>query len=124
MLEALRDTKMTPNQINAAVAECLGWRFSPSYNPDLKEIAEMCWIRPGGEDWQTEKRPAFDSDWNTRPEMLKALSRDEQRKLVRYVWRQNPYAVFDEELCAEILNLSQPQFAELFLRVKGRYANS
>lgn len=115
---------MTPNQINAACAECLGKlvpevQRAESLWPDV-EIAKA---------HNTHCLPDYFNDWNTRPEMLKALSEAQERELIQLLWRKMRDERFLSEGLSEymdkmpviILRLSQPQFAELFLRVKGRW---
>jgi hypothetical protein len=53
---------------NAATAKACGWRLHKDCDPALEFVAEMCWIRPGGEDWQPQRIPNYGSDLNAMRE--------------------------------------------------------
>lgn len=60
---------MTPEQKRIAIAEACGWRCVAPF----KE-AFACWVRPGGEDHQTEWIPNYLTDLNEMHEAEKVLS--------------------------------------------------
>lgn len=111
---------MTDQELNAAIAEHCGWRF---HNPDmahLKHDAIMCWIRPGGSDWQLERVPNYAGDLNAMHEAEKVL----YRGIVQQQYWQAGYGRFTtilSETCDEPLSATARQRAEAFVRTIGKW---
>lgn len=59
---------MKPDEINIAIAEICGWRIAERVAPEAKLEACMCWIRPGGNEWQEERLPDYHGDLNAMHE--------------------------------------------------------
>lgn len=51
---------MNQKQQRIAILEFLGWRIAAGI--ENKELADMCWIRPGGEEWQQGRIPDLTLD--------------------------------------------------------------
>jgi hypothetical protein len=101
---------MTLDQKKIAVAKACGW--------ERCQCGCNRWLGPG--DKTQYGTPPIDTDANARPEMLAEMTGEEKRTLVSMLWRQqNSPAIFDIELCVKLLELTQPEFFELFGKAKG-----
>lgn len=70
---------MTPEQQRIAIAEACGWTIAKRVQPDAKLHAVMCWIRPGGNEWQEEFLPDYLNDLNAMAAVKKILNDDQKR---------------------------------------------
>lgn len=106
---------MKAEEQNIAIAQALGWKnlhvwpgsehligtHPNQYSPDV---------------------PLFTTDANTRPEMLVALNVDQKTELIELLFWGQLFVSHDEiseKNLHALLELSQPKFAELWLKVKG-----
>ena len=80
---------MTPDEINRAIAESVGWTCEAE-NPTE---ATMCWVRPGNMPHQMEQIPNYHGDLNACAEFEDALlcAYDEFRNDTLYHRRYNEY---------------------------------
>lgn len=108
---------MKPEEQNIAIAEALGW----------KRRVHGKWSRNGDFFTVINEPKNYVGDANTRPEMLAALSRSEIRILIKqYIGeifmdnvRKDGVRDFLMENYEALLHVTQPQFSELWLKVKG-----
>jgi len=108
---------MTPEQINVAVAEALGWK-------KITCGGIICWETPSG----NPRIPNFYSSLDACAEMERTLngsSDDEESERTKYgdilTWvvyeTDSPNAVYTVDLATA----TAPQRCEAFLRVKGKW---
>lgn len=109
---------MKPEAQRITIAEACGWRLDPMVSLDMKEVAIMCWIRPGNSDWQTEKLPDYLNDLNAMHEAEKVLTPRQQLY----------YQVFLQKLiglpkpgCFDLIHATAQQKAQAFLQAIGKY---
>lgn len=79
---------MTDQELNAIIAEHCGWRFHRPDMAHLKHEATMCWIRPGGSDWQLEQVPNYAGDLNAMHEAENGLTEQQMVTVSQYLHRQ------------------------------------
>lgn len=117
---------MSPSDQNIAVAEKLGITVVklPFVPLDVDAFApNTCFTPEAAQQWRRtyphsaiiDTVPDYVSDANTRPQMLASLTDGEIENLIERVWALHNYS----EDPRFILELTQPQFTELFLRVTG-----
>ena len=109
---------MTDDEINIAIAEACGWRFSPLAHIESKPFATMCWIAPNGADWQMQKLPDYCNDLNAMHEAEKTLG-DRlfvYRNILALVVIDDPMNRYNEPAFA-----TARQRAEAFLRTIGKW---
>ena len=109
---------MTNHEINIAIAEACGWRFSPLAHIESKPFATMCWIAPNGADWQMQKLPDYCHDLNAMHEAEKTLGDrlDFYRKFLRLIATEDPTNRYNEPAFTRAR-----QRAEAFLRALGKW---
>ena len=109
---------MTDDEINIAIAEACGWRFSPLAHIESKPFATMCWIAPNGADWQMQKLPNYCHDLNAMHEAEKTLGDrlTRYREFLRLIVTDDPTNRYNEPAFA-----TTRQRAEAFLRTLGKW---
>jgi hypothetical protein len=97
---------------NSVVDEFFGWKWDYKESQELR--IPILW--KGVNAYMNRERRDWAGDANNRPEMLAALSDDEQDAMIALIltggWSP-------KQAYRALLNLAQPQFAELWLKVKG-----
>ena len=111
---------MTPEEINKAIADCLGYKWGPK--GDKWGPLVHPWIDPKG--GRTPFIPDFFSDLNACAEMERTLrSKEDEEEYAMQI-----SGLFPEEFCDlggthewiwAIARLTAPQRCEAFLRTKG-----
>ena len=116
---------MTDDEINIAIAEACGWRFSPLAHIESKPFATMCWIAPNGADWQMQKLPDYCNDLNAMHEAEQSLwDRDWslRHEFVNNLARiMNPIHGYRMQEAIDLLDATARQRAEAFLRAIGKW---
>jgi len=109
---------MTPEEINKTIAEHCGWTFSPPftdrvYSDKEKSEAVFCWVKPGGDPWQTQRIPNYHGDLNAIHEAEKTLPDDDDRE----------YREILQDACGiySFHRATATQRAEAFLRTIGKW---
>lgn len=55
---------MKPEEMRVEIAKVRGWRCEKRVPFDLRPNAILCWIPPGGEEWQTQELPDYLNNLN------------------------------------------------------------
>lgn len=111
---------MTPDQINKAVAEELGWK-SIRDEPAIWEPTQ-CGIAPGDSESSRRQVPDFCEDHNAVAEMRKAIQEQDQKlfivTLIFAIWGADD---LDSGTTFGVLNATPRQQAEAFLKMRGKW---
>lgn len=109
---------MIPEAQRIAIAEACGWRCEKRVPFDLRPNAILCWIRPGGEEWQAQELPDYLNSLDCMHEAEKVLKIGEWQKyhlaLSNVCGCKNENAV--EFNFHSILTSNASQRAEAFLK--------
>jgi hypothetical protein len=131
---------MTPKQIeqiNRGIAGVLGWTVSKQEDERIKDYFEHDLIKPDGTVHKSEWRwsvgefartdsweilighlPNYSEDYNTRPQLLAALSESEKLRLVTSCSDSDSERWMTGDLIA-VLMLTQSDLCKLFCAVKN-----
>ncbi len=120
---------MTDQEINKAVAESVGWKCQSHVREQDRASAEMCWIRPGNEDWKPERIPNYCNSYDEILPLVKALKngREERfmEKLLDLVYPDSEGADWDlihTSACHDLITATPHQLCEAYLAVRGAEA--
>lgn len=119
---------MSPSDQNIAVAEKLGITVVklPFVPLDVDAFApNTCFTPEAAQQWRRtyphsaiiDTVPDYVSDANTRPQMLASLTFEQKADICNRLFDGEEDG--SEDYMVKILELTQPQFTELFLRVTG-----
>lgn len=111
--------KMSDAEINTAIAKALWWRDIKLRPHPLPNCGEVLSGRFGLKDY-INAIPSFTSDYNTRPQMLAAMTREEKSKFVDFAFEElNQVGECAVDFEINLISMDQPTFCRVWLKTKG-----
>lgn len=109
---------MTPQEINVAVAEEMGWKKKREIEP-----GEWVWLRPNGEVVGQSCMPDFHGSLDCAAEMEKALTIEERERFAVFLDIRcgDDYHEGRKHWSARPTHATAPQRCEAFLRVRSKW---